>query len=263
MSTPTMRLGAVVKPVVEPAYEVSGLSGTSRKRIAIYQSYSASMDEGWTRWVFDANRVPFTTVHDRDIRAGGLRAKFDAIVLPDQSPAELRRGLGTPYPDSLRGGLGDAGAAALTAFVTEGGALLAFNEASEYAIEAMALPVSNVLARVRNTDFYAPGSIFAVEVNRAHPVAASYRAPTPAVWFEDSPAFAISDSTRASVVLRYPSTGDVLLSGWLLGGARLNGRAALVDASVGTGHVYLYGFRPQYRAQTNATWPLIWSAILR
>ncbi len=263
VSTPTMQLGAVVKPVVEPAYEVSGLSGTSRKRIAIYQSYSASMDEGWTRWVFDANRVPFTTVHDRDIRAGGLRAKFDAIVLPDQSPAELRRGLGTPYPDSLRGGLGDAGAAALTAFVTEGGALLAFNEASEYAIEAMALPVSNVLAKVRNTDFYAPGSIFAVEVNRAHPVAASYRAPTPAVWFEDSPAFAISDSTRASVVLRYPSTGGVLLSGWLLGGARLNGRAALVDASVGTGHVYLYGFRPQYRAQTNATWPLIWSAILR
>ena len=263
VSTPTMRLGAVVKPVVEPAYEVSGLSGTSRKRIAIYQSYSASMDEGWTRWVFDANRVPFTTVHDRDIRAGGLRAKFDAIVLPDQSPAELRRGLGTPYPDSLRGGLGDAGAAALTAFVTEGGALLAFNEASEYAIEAMALPVSNVLARVRNTDFYAPGSIFAVEVNRAHPVAASYRAPTPAVWFEDSPAFVISDTARASVVLRYPSTGDVLLSGWLLGGARLNGRAALVDASVGTGHVYLYGFRPQYRAQTNATWPLIWSAILR
>ncbi len=263
VSTPTMQLGAVVKPVVEPTYAVAGLSGTSRKRIAIYQSYSASMDEGWTRWVFDANRVPFTTVHDRDIRAGGLRAKFDAIVLPDQSPAELRRGLGTPYPDSLRGGLGDAGAAALTAFVTEGGALLAFNEASEYAIEAMALPVSNVLARVRNTDFYAPGSIFAVEVNRAHPVAASYRAPTPAVWFEDSPAFAISDTARASVVLRYPSTGDVLLSGWLLGGAFLNGRAALVDASVGTGHVYLYGFRPQYRAQTNATWPLIWSAILR
>jgi hypothetical protein len=37
----------------------------------------------------------------------------------------------------------------------------------------------------------------------------------------------------------------------------------MVDATVGTGHVVLYGFRPQYRAQTNATWPLIWSAILR
>ena len=73
----------------------------------------------------------------------------------------------------------------------------------------------------------------------------------------------ITDTTKASAVLRYQSAGDPLLSGWLLGGARLNGQAALVDATVGTGHVYLYGFRPQYRAQTNATWPLIWSAILR
>jgi hypothetical protein len=257
------QLGAVVKPVAEPSYDVPGLSGTSRKRIAIYQSYSASMDEGWTRWVFDANRIPFTTLHDADIRAGNLRAKFDAILLPDQAPVQLRRGLAPPYPDSLRGGLGDAGAAALKAFVTDGGALLAFNEASEYAIEALSLPVTNVLANVRNTDFYAPGSVFAVEVTPSHPVAATYRAPTPAVWFEDSPAFVVTDTTSASVVLRYPSAGDPLLSGWLLGGARLNGRAALVDASVGKGHVYLYGFRPQYRAQSNATWPLIWSAILR
>jgi hypothetical protein len=257
------QLGAVVKPVAEPSYDVPGLSGTSRKRIAIYQSYSASMDEGWTRWVFDANRIPFTTLHDADIRAGNLRAKFDAILLPDQAPVQLRRGLAPPYPDSLRGGLGDAGAAALKAFVTDGGALLAFNEASEYAIEALSLPVTNVLANVRNTDFYAPGSVFAVDVTPSHPVAATYRAPTPAVWFEDSPAFAVTDTSSASVVLRYPSAGDPLLSGWLLGGARLNGRAALVDASVGKGHVYLYGFRPQYRAQSNATWPLIWSAILR
>ncbi|WP_411281353.1 M14 family zinc carboxypeptidase [Gemmatimonas sp.] len=263
VSKPTMQLGAVVKAVAEPTYEVAGLSGTSSKRIAIYQSYSASMDEGWTRWVFDANRIPFTTLHDRDVRAGGLRGKFDAILLPDQPAVQLRRGLGTPYPDSLRGGLGDVGAAALKAFVADGGALLAFNEASEYAIEALALPVTNVLAGVRNTDFYAPGSIFAVEVNRAHPVAATFRAPTPAVWFEDSPAFTITDTTRASAVLQYRSAGDPLLSGWLLGGARLNGRAALVDATLGAGHVYLYGFRPQYRAQTNATWPLIWSAILR
>ncbi len=258
-----LQLGSLVKPVAEPTYNVAGLSGANRKRIAIYANYSASMDEGWTRWVFDAHRIPFTTLHDRDLRAGGLRAKFDAIILPDQSTAALHRGLAAPYPDSLRGGLGDAGAAALKAFVNEGGTLLAFNEASEYAIETLALPVKNVLTDVRNTDFYAPGSIMSVEVNRAHPLAASFNSAVPAVWFEDSPTFAVTDSTKASVVLRYRSAGDPLLSGWLLGGARLNGQAAMVDVAVGTGHVVLYGFRPQYRAQTNATWPLIWSAILR
>ena len=263
LTSPGIALGPLVKPVAEPRYDVAGLSGTSRRRIAIYQSYNASMDEGWTRWVFDAHRIPFTTVHDKDVQAGGLRAKFDAVILPEQNVNQLRRGLSAPYPDSLRGGLGDAGAEALKQFVHAGGTVLAFNDASEYAIETFALPVKNVLAGVRNTDFYAPGSLLSVEIDRAHPLASTFTAPVPAIWFEDSPAFDIADVTRATAVARYPSAGDPLLSGWLLGGARLNGKAALVDVAVGQGHVVLYGFRPQYRAQTNATWPLMWSALLR
>jgi len=242
---------------------VAGLSGKSSKRIAIYASWDETMDEGWTRWVFDRHQIPFTTIHDRDIRAGNLRARFDAIILPDQPASQIARGLRAPYPDSLRGGIGDAGAAALKAFVTGGGSVLAFNDASEYAIETFALPVKNVLAGAKSTDFYAPGSIFSVQVNKSHPLAASFTAPTQAVWFEASPTFDITDATRASAVLTYPATGNALLSGWLLGAKLLNGKAAMVDAPVGQGHVVLYGFRPQYRAQSNATFPLIWSALLR
>jgi cyanophycinase len=262
-SAATIRAGAVVPPVAEPTYTIPGLSGASQRRIAIYQSWNASMDEGWTRWVFDAHRIAYTTVHDADLRAGRLRERFDAIILPDQGKAAIARGLGAPYPDSLRGGVGDAGRTALAAFVRDGGTLLAFNEASDYAIEALALPVTNVLAGVRNTQFYAPGSLLAVEATPGHPLAAGYQAPVPAIWFEDSPAFAISDSTRATAVLRYPATGSPLRSGWLLGGERLNGQAAMVEVAVGRGRVVLYGFRPQYRAQSNATWPLLWSALLR
>lgn len=263
VTSPNVALGPLVKPVAEPVYNVAGLTGTSRKRIAIYQSYNASMDEGWTRWVFDANKIPFTTLRDKEIRAGGLRARYDAIILPDQAANGLRRGLATPYPDSLRGGIGDAGATALKEFVNAGGTVLAFNDASEYAIETFALPVKNALAGVRNTDFYAPGSMMRVDLEKSHPLAATMTAPVPAVWFEDSPAFDITDASRTTAVARYQSAGDPLLSGWLLGGARLNGKAAMVDAAIGQGHVVLYGFRPQYRAQTNATWPLIWAAILR
>ena len=263
LTAPGIAMGPIVKPVDEPTYNVAGLSGASKKRIGIYASYNASMDEGWTRWVFDAHRIPFTTLHDKDIKAGNLRARYDAIILPDQNANQLRRGLNAPYPDSLRGGLGDAGAAALKEFVSAGGTILAFNAASEYAIETLALPVKNMLSGAKNTDFYAPGSLLAVEVDKTHPLAASFTAPTPAIWFEDSPTFEIIDATKATAVARYQSTGDPMLSGWLLGGARLNGKAAMVDAMVGQGHVVLYGFRPQYRAQTNATWPLIWAAILR
>ena len=51
----------------------------------------------------------------------------------------------------------------------------------------------------------------------------------PAIWFENGPAFEISDPSAATAVATYPATGNPLLSGWLLGGSKLNGKAALVD----------------------------------
>ena len=221
------------------------------------------MDEGWTRWVFDTHKIPYTSLFDREARAGNLIAKYDAIILPEQSAASIVRGVATTYPDSLKGGLGEPGVAALGAFVEAGGTLLAFNDAADFAIDAFKLPVKDVLAGVRNTDFYAPGSLFAVEVDKTHPIARTFNAPVPAVWFENSAAFEITDPAQAVAVARYPATGNALLSGWLLGPAKLNGKAALVDVAKGKGHVVLFGFRPQYRGQTNATYPLIWGAILR
>ncbi len=260
---PAPATGAPIAMIAEPKYSVAGLSGASGRRIGIYRSYSASMDEGWTRWVFDAHQVPFTSLVDRDIKAGNLKARFDAILLPDASPAQFTRGLPNAYPDSVRGGLGEIGQRALVEFVEQGGTLLAFNDASLYAVDAFKLPVKNALEGVRNTEFYAPGSIFAVEVNRDHPMARGFTAPVPGVWFEDSPAFDITDASKAKAILTYPASGNPLLSGWLMGAQRLNGKAAMVEATVGRGKVVLYGFRPQYRGQTNATLPLIWDAIGR
>jgi hypothetical protein len=254
---------APIVPMEEPTFTVPGLSDRTARRVGIYRSYNGPMDEGWTRWMFDVNRVPFTSIVDKDVRAGNLNARFDVIVIPDQNANQITNGLRQNYPDSLQGGLGAAGAAALQAFVENGGTLLAFNEASNYAIETLKLPVKNVLAGVRNTEFYAPGSILGVEIKREHPLAAKMTAPVPAIWFENGPAFEITDPGKATAVATYPATGDPLLSGWLLGGAKLNGKAAMVDVAVGKGHAVLYGFRPQYRGQSMATQPLIWSAIAR
>ncbi|NOT07507.1 MAG: peptidase M14 [Gemmatimonadales bacterium] len=260
---PMPAAGNPIAAVAEPAYRVPGLSERAGKRIGLYRSYSASMDEGWTRWMLDVNKIGYQSVVDRDIRAGGLNAKFDVIIVPDQSVGQLTRGLGNSYPDSRRGGLGADGAKGLREFAESGGTILFFNEASEYAIEALGLPVRNVLAGVRQSDFYAPGSLLGVEVDRAHPIAAGFSAPVPAVWFEDSPTFEATDPARVTVVARYQAAGDPLLSGWLLGGDKLNGKAALVEVAVGKGRAVLYGFRPQYRGQTMATQPLIWGAIGR
>lgn len=240
----------------------SGLSTARTRRIAIFQNATASMDEGWTRWVFDQYKIPFTVITARDIRAGNLAAKFDAIVIPDQNARAIANGPQGNYPDSLKGGIGEPGKEALGAFVDAGGTVVAFNDASSYAIDALALPVKNALEGVRNTDFYAPGSLLKVEFDRGNALAAGLTAPESAVWFEASPAFDVTDATRATVIARYPAAGtNPLMSGWLLGAPKLAGKAAMVSVTRGKGKVVLFGFRPQYRGQTMSTLPLVWNSL--
>ena len=54
---------------------------------------------------------------------------------------------------------------------------------------------------------------------------------------------------------------DLLVSGWLEGEPVIAGRAAIVSASVGAGRVVLFGFRVQHRAQSSATFRLLFNAI--
>ena len=255
--------GRVVAAVEWPTFTAPGLSGTSTRRIGVYKSYGASMDEGWTRYMFDTYRIPFTSLYDREVRAGNLIAKYDVIVLPEQSAGGISRGVGNSYPDSLRGGLGEPGAAALAAFVEAGGTLLAFNDATEYAIETMKLPVRNALAGVANTAFYAPGfDLRGGGEPRTSRSRATFTAPVPAVWFEGSPAFEVTDPTQATVVARYADDGERPALRLAARSRADPGKAALVDVRRGRGHVVLYGFRPQYRGQTESTYPLIWGAML-
>jgi hypothetical protein len=58
-------------------------------RVAIYKNYLPSMDEGWTRWVFDQYRFPYTSLSDGEVRAGNLVARYDAIIV--WLPGRVRR----------------------------------------------------------------------------------------------------------------------------------------------------------------------------
>ena len=231
-------------------------------RIGLYRSYSPSMDEGWTRYVFDTWGVPYESVSDSAVRAGSLGARYDAVILPDQAPRELLEGLSARrYPARFAGGLGQSGVQALRDFVDGGGTLIAFNDACDFAIGALDLPVTNVLAALSPREFYAPGSIFRLRLDTSHPVAAGETEETVA-WFESGPAFEVRDPSRVRVIGRYPERPeDVLLSGWVLGANQVAGKAALVEVRRGRGRVILFGFRPQYRAQSQATYPLLFNAL--
>jgi hypothetical protein len=229
-----------------------------RPRVGLYRSWVPSMDEGWTRFIFEKEMgVAYQGLHDREVRAGGLSERFDAIVLPDQPPGALLNGHASgSMPEEYTGGLGPQGAAALQAFVEAGGTLVALDSASDFVIKQLQLPVKNALAGAPIADFFCPGSILKAKADANHPLAHGLPEATP-LWFEASPAFEVE---RGTVVLRYEDD-DPLLSGWLLGGARLKGRAALAEVPLGKGHVVLFGFRPQYRAQSRVTYPAFLNAL--
>jgi hypothetical protein len=223
------------------------------------------MDEGWTRWIFEQHGIRYESLQDAEVRRGNLRDKFDAIVLPDQPPRATLEGhrRGT-MPEELTGGVGKEGVRALREFVERGGTLVCLNEASRFAVEQLDLPVRDVTAGLRRTEFYAPGSILRTVLDTSHPLAKGMPRESIA-WVEDSPVFEIKSDplalARVKIVARYPASGTPLLSGWLLGEERVRGRAALVEVGLGEGRVYLFGFRPQYRAQSLATYPLLFNAL--
>jgi hypothetical protein len=249
-------------------------SAVRAPRVGLYRSYVASMDEGWTRWIFEQWGIDYTSLENRDVQAGNLRARFDAIVLPQQGARSITNGFAAgAVPPEYVGGLGDAGASALKAFVEAGGTLVALDSASMWPIQQFKLPVKNVLEGLAGSGeggggggaigpdsaaFYAPGSIVKTKVDVTSPIAYGSDAESMA-WFEQSPAFEVSGNART--VVSYPAAGSPLLSGWLLGAEKLNGKSAVVDVPVGKGRVILFGFRPQYRAQTWATFKLLFNAL--
>ena len=235
---------------------------TAQKNIALYRSSVPNIDEGWTRFVL-GRCTKYESLRDSQIRAGDLAKTFRWIIIPDQAPRTILNGYGTGVmPPEFTGGLGGEGVKALREFVEDGGTLVFLNRASDFAIEQFQLPLRDVTAGLPRNKFYAPGSIMRIELDTSHPIAKGMSKESIA-WAEDSPVFEVLDQPAVEVIAWYSKDKDPLLSGWLLGGDRMKGKAALVEIAMGKGRMILFGFRPQYRAQSLATYPLFFNAIRR
>ncbi|HEX5474053.1 MAG TPA: M14 metallopeptidase family protein [Vicinamibacterales bacterium] len=233
-------------------------------RIGMYQPWTGgNMDEGWTRWVLEQYGFASTPLHNADIRAGGLRDRFDAIVLADQNPRQMIDGYtGPAIRPEYRGGLGDEGVAALKAFVGAGGTLVTLGAACDFAIDQFPLPVDDLQRGLTRDQHFAPGTILRVEVDPATAIGAGMPRSTYG-FYDNSPFFSVSDgfaSQRTTIVARYPNS-HLVASGWLKGEDLMAGRAAVVSVDLHPGRTVLFGLRPQHRAQTHATFPLLFNAL--
>jgi hypothetical protein len=241
-------------------------------RVGIYKPWTASMDEGWTRFVLEQYGFDPKTLDNKTVRAGSLGAAYDAIVLPDVAKEVIATGRPrrdesavryfAELPPEYAGGLEKEGSAALKDFVEKGGTLVALSSAAEYLIEELSLPVRNGLART--SEFAVSGSLLRAHVSGDHPI--TYGLPREVAVFQDE---ALAFDTvptgpemERQVLASYPRAApDVLLSGWVRGAEAITRKAAAVAVSYGKGKVVLLGFRPQHRAQTPGTFPFLFGAL--
>ena len=245
-------------PIGVPLQEIGG------NRLGLYKPWISNIDEGWTRWLLEQYEFAYESLSDADIRDGALRDDFDVIVLPDARPSQIVNGHPTGrVPPRFAGGLGEPGVHALREFVEQGGTLVALDSSTNFAIAALDLPVTNVLEGLSIEQFYCPGSIVALDLATDEPLAFGMP-PLSAAFFASSAAFQLVPGERTDGV-RVPAhygQGELLLSGWLEGGEHLAGRAAVVDVPVGDGRAVLIGFRAQHRGQSDATFRLLFNALL-
>ncbi len=256
-----------------------GWKKVAQPRIALYRSYNPAMDEGWTRWLLENFGFAYKNVNNADLQASSLKEKYDAIVFPDQPPATITNGYKAgAMPPEYTGGLGASGIASVKQFAEAGGTVICLNHAASFCASSLGASATNILssrvaaaggdegsgARANATgvksssggEFYSPGSLLNVKLDLASPLTRGLPEQI-AIWSEQSPAF----TTDEEIVASYPETG-ILASGWLLGDKLIAGKAAIVDAKVGTGHVILFGMRPQYRAQSYQAFKLLFNSFL-
>ncbi|MGK2857892.1 MAG: M14 family metallopeptidase [Thermoanaerobaculia bacterium] len=259
-------------PIVPLAKSAASAKPVRAPRVGIYKPWRPSMDEGWTRFLLETFGFEPKTIDNKMLRGG--RLDVDVIVVPSIAKSILESGRPkadeerinyfVELPEPYQGGIGAEGARALKSFVEGGGTLVAFSASTEWVISEFNIPVRNVLAKSKPGEFSSPGSLLAIEVSNEIPL--GWGMPPKSVAFVDS-AIAYETALPAVdmerwVIARYPdSAPKILLSGWITGASKLERRAAAVAFTYGKGKLVLFGFRPQNRAQTHATFPLVFNSL--
>ena len=206
------------------------------------------MTEGWLRYVFDQYKVPYETVHPKDVAKKDFAGKYDILVFAGASESEIESGKppkkwekwSTPAPAEYSGGIGEKGEKLLKEMTKAGKLLVFMEESCNYAINKFKLPVTNIMEE--NSKVICPGSYLRAEV-KASPLTMGMD-DSAAIFFNSTPTFEtrlprVAGESRSTPLVF--ADRDLLLSGWLEGEEQLARRSLLVDYRQGKGRIILIG----------------------
>ena len=270
-------------------------------RIAYIHSWIETQNEGWVRFALDEMGVPYTYLSEQDLARAGALDRYDVVLYPHvrATTSMLLNGRprsGPPIPwkkttltpnlgrldetDDMRVGLGLDGAAVLRRFVERGGLLVTEGATSLLPVDLGFNPTVSVTTP---RAMRAPGSVFRAQaVETGSPILYGYERATFPVYFNQAPLLSVAtrdtmntrehlidtavvnqgERQRARVVVRFHRTADSLLvSGLLVVADELAGKAAVIDAPVGKGHVVMFAIRPMWRYQSQGTFAMVLNAM--
>ncbi|MDR3340806.1 MAG: hypothetical protein LBT25_12090 [Candidatus Symbiothrix sp.] len=252
-------------------------------RVALWDRYGGSMDSGWIRWLFEQQFLfPFEVVYASTLDAGKLRDKYDVLILPPgafpqrSTEGQGFRGFAEPenIPAEFKNRVGnvslDKTAPQLRRFVEEGGVVLTIGSATGFS-KYLDLPVADALAEINpdgsekkfsSDKFYIPGAIVRVKVDNSTPIAYGVSEDLD-IMFRNNPVFRLLPEAKQKGVnaVAWFSGTESLRSGWAWGQHYLNGGAAIVEASVGKGKVFLFGPEITFRAQPHGSFKFLFNGI--
>ena len=237
-------------------------------RVALWDTYGGSIDSGWMRFVFEKFSVPFKVAYPKEFERDDLKHDFDVLVFVNGaiSAAASRRSRTANVPEEfahMTGSITDDTIPHLRKFLEDGGTIITLGGSTSLA-RKLGLGVSNHLVEdgkaIPREQFYIPGSIMSVSLNRLLPVTWGMESKLDTM-FDNSPVFKIKGKDIQPIGT-YDSK-ETLRSGWAWGQEYLEGGVAMAQAKVGKGTLFLFGPELNYRSQSQASFKLIFNAIIQ
>lgn len=263
-----------------------------KAKVALYKSWRASMDAGWISLILDRFEFPYKPLADAEIIAGELIDRFDVIILPDMRENTIISGMTrmSTLPDFV-GGITKEGVDNLKEFVKNGGVLICNKSSVDFAIKQFKIPIASVIKGLKPTDFNCPGSILKMTYNTSHKTAfgmlengsawvsgaGAYKMVPDTVRSGSTAKTSTAKPTRAGekkdyklvekemkykVIASFPDE-SLLLSGLILGEDKVKKHATILEVPVEKGSLILFGFNFHNRAQSYATFKLLFNNLYK
>ncbi len=125
------------------------------------------------------------------------------------------------------------------------------------------LPYRDISEQLQKSGVYVAGSFVQVHLLKDHPLTFGMPEKT-GIFFRGSPVFSTSvprfDMDRR-VIAKFPEK-NILLSGYSKNEEKFGNKTAMVWLKKGKGQFVLFGFYPQFRASTQASFKLLFNSIL-